>query len=380
MLRLDKSTLYASLPLLFGLILGVGFLNSFYKAIDPNENLGEIALGPENTFTLASNAEKQVHCEGGLIQIKVCIDAYLNYGKDNNLILWLGNSQLHSINQIKTGDETASSTLHRQLASQKKYLLTISHANANLQEHFLLFEYLSQTISVNTLILPIVFDDLRETGVRSSLLDILDNKLILSDLEKTEYGNTILTRQKNKKSIESTSDALNETRQEGVEEYLNAVLESILNIWGDRALLRGNILNNLYKFRNWSLDITPTSIRKVIPGRYFLNMKALNEIIESAKRKEIKVLIYIAPIRNDVKIPYDLDDYDVFKSEVMSLGNDNFIKVVNFEDIIPPNYWGTKKSTSINDDEELDFMHFKSEAHKILSDTIFKEIKVENDL
>ena len=133
---------------------------------------------------------------------------------------------------------------------------------------------------------------------------------------------------------------------------------------------------NSYKLRNFILGITPSSTRKLIPGRYLDNIMALEEIIESAKRKDIKVLVYIVPIRDDVKIPYDLKDYKSFKSSVMSMGNNELIEVVNFEKIVPVDYWGTKKSTSINNDiEELDFMHFQSEGHELLSERIFMELK-----
>jgi hypothetical protein len=378
--RLDRSIIYSATPLFIGLVIGGLFLYFFYVGLDHNEKLDEIALGPENTFTLATTGQQKVHCEGGLEDIQACIDDYINYGNSRDLVLWLGNSQLHSINQFKLGDETSSSTLHRKLKNKKKYLLTLSHPNVNLQEHYLLFEYLTNIIPVSELILPVVFDDLRETGIRSGLLDILNNELAISGLKKTEIGNKILTRQNNQKSLESHTDALDGTEQEGLEEYLNSVLESKFDIWGDRSILRGKILLNLYKFRNWSLGITPSSIRKVIPGRYSINMMALNEIIDSARRKGIKVLVYIAPIRNDVIIPYDLNDYNEFKSEVISIGDDESIKIVNLENIIPAEYWGTKESISIGSKtEELDFMHFKSEGHEILSDRIFMEIKVEND-
>jgi len=378
--RLNRPVLYSVAPLFLGLIISFAGLYLFYIEIDPNENLDELAIGSENTLTLASIDKKKIHCEGGLREVNDCINDYLIYGDSDELILWLGNSQLHSINQFQLGDETASLILHKKLQSKDKYLLTFSQPNANLQEHFLLFEYLSNRVPITELILPVVFDDLRETGIRDNLQDILKHKVVIRELKNTEVGNKILLRQNTNKSLEGHNDPLDGTEQEGVEEYLNNALESMFDIWGDRSALRGKILLNLYKFRNWSLGITPSSIRKKIPVRYNMNMQALSAIIDSAQRKEIKVLVYIVPIRNDVKIPYNLNDYNDFKSKVISLDDSGLVKIANMEGIVPANYWGSKKPTSINSKvQELDFMHFNADGHKALSNEIFKALKAEND-
>ena len=246
MYRLNRPVLYSVAPLFLGLIISFAGLYLFYIEIDPNENLDELAIGSENTLTLASIDKKKIHCEGGLREVNDCINDYLIYGDSDELILWLGNSQLHSINQFQLGDETASLILHKKLQSKDKYLLTFSQPNANLQEHFLLFEYLSNRVPITELILPVVFDDLRETGIRDNLQDILKHKVVIRELKNTEVGNKILLRQNTNKSLEGHNDPLDGTEQEGVEEYLNNALESMFDIWGDRSALRGKILLNLY--------------------------------------------------------------------------------------------------------------------------------------
>ena len=47
---------------------------------------------------------------------------------------------------------------------------------------------------------------------------------------------------------------------------------------------------------------------------------------------------------------------------------------VNLENIVLGEYWGSKASTSIDNNLELDFMHFQYKGHEILADTILNHI------
>ena len=43
---------------------------------------------------------------------------------------------------------------------------------------------------------------------------------------------------------------------------------------------------------------------------------------------------------------------------------------LNLEDIVPPENWGQKNSTTLNDNLEIDFMHFNYEGHLILANKL----------
>jgi hypothetical protein len=169
--------------------------------------------------------------------------------------------------------------------------------------------------------------------------------------------------------------ALEDTVQEQSEKYLNDELEEIWNIWEKRPELRGSFLGNLYLFRNWLFRINPSSIRKMIPGRYIMNMQALKAILQSANEQKIKVLIYIPPLRDDVKIPYDLEQYSNFKAEVQSIVKEYGVRFSNLENLVPAKYWGTKDTTTLGGGQELDFMHFQAGGHRLLADALYEELK-----
>ena len=112
----------------------------------------------------------------------------------------------------------------------------------------------------------------------------------------------------------------------------------------------------------------------MIPGRYARNMDAFLEILEMAKKNEITVLVYIVPLRNDVKIPYQPQSYSQFKLKIEDATIQKGFYFSNFENVVPNNFWGYKGSTSLNGDPEIDFMHFQEEGHKILANVIYKKL------
>ena len=120
------------------------------------------------------------------------------------------------------------------------------------------------------------------------------------------------------------------------------------------------------------LGITANTVRKMIPGRYNQNYIAFNYIIKYCKAGKIPLFIYIPPIRDDVSIPYNIEEYNNFKktieADVKSYGH----YIINIEHLVPARYWGMKKSTnSFIGKGEVDFMHFQEAGHKLLADTIY---------
>ena len=368
-----RGTALLLLPMVLGFSISIIILNYFSADSLPNKvNLNELALGKDTSSYAALIGNDQVHCH----DLEDAESCFLGYKKNRNtndeVILWLGNSQLHSINQMKPADETAIPILHRNIIDLKKYVMAFSQPNANLQEHYVLFNYLISKLPVTTLVLPVVFDDMRETGVRESINDAFKDQLVASELKNTGIGKKLLSNYNDQDVIGNDMAALEDTIQESVEGFLDTNLGSYWNTWRERPALRGSFFYGfLYQSRNWLFNINPSSIRKVIPGRYVMNIQALDAIFKTAQEKNIKVLVYIVPIRNDVKIPYDLVQYEHFKEEVVAIASGYSNAMFrNLEGIVPAELWGVKTSTTIGVDVEIDFMHFQAGGHKILADSI----------
>ncbi|MBT6045834.1 MAG: hypothetical protein HOG49_03330 [Candidatus Scalindua sp.] len=371
---MSRSLFRHLLPLIAGTVVSIVLLYFVLKGDEVDKKFDELALGGENTAVVGQVNKLKVHCHD-FNDADECFRGYADSGKGNDVVLWLGNSQLHVINQMLAGEELSSVLLHKKLYLDNKYLLTFSQPNANLQEHYLLFESLSNSLPVSTLILPVVFDDLRDTGVRDGLRDAFDNE-VKNSLQSTKIGLQLIVAQADTDAAGNDMAALDDTVQEQSEKYLNSLLADYWEVWDQRPTLRGDIFGNLYFFRNWLFGITPSSIRRVIPGRYALNMQAMKATLDSAQEQGVQVLLYIVPLRNDVAIPYDLRQYEKFKSEVEAAAHGDHVKFIDAGDLVPAEFWGTKNSTTIGSEQELDFMHFQASGHILLTDKIFNELKI----
>jgi hypothetical protein len=160
---------------------------------------------------------------------------------DRELILWLGNSQLYTINQYKVGDLNSVEYLYKQIDTSRYLVIAYSLPNANLQEHYALLKFLNSELPVKHLILPVFFDDTRETGIRPDLISEQIRKSVSGSMDSTLLGKAL----SNAFSIQNFDDpedmdmkALNSTTQENVERWLNEKLASVSEIWASRPLIR----------------------------------------------------------------------------------------------------------------------------------------------
>ena len=112
----------------------------------------------------------------------------------------------------------------------------------------------------------------------------------------------------------------------------------------------------------------------MIPGHYLKNFQALEDLFSISNSKELEVLVYIVPIRDDYKIPYQHDEYINFKRDIKDLSIKKDIEFINLEKTVPNSLWGEKNSTSVINQKEIDFMHFKSEGHDLLAEAIYQQL------
>jgi|SaaInlStandDraft_7_1057024.scaffolds.fasta_scaffold15403_2 hypothetical protein len=357
-----KSTI---VTLSLGGLIAFLMLSIWLEFLDEDKKFDELALG-KHTSTLFGKVDgASIHC-GDFSDMHKCINGYLKNGINKEIVLWLGNSQLHAINQSKPNDQTASMLLHKKLTDKSKYLLTFSQANANLKEHHTIFRNLYQELPISTLILPIFFDDMRESGVRKTILDMSRYSKI--DQGESESKKNTIDSVQNLEDITSTSHGI----QKKVEGFLEGIISEEWNLWGKRDILRSEIFHILYLLRNKVFDINASTKRYKIKGRYAINIDEFEKILNFSYQNKINIIVYIPPIRNDVEIPYDIEEYNDFKKEIQILSKKYKASFFILEDIIPGEYWGNKASTSLGEgDKEVDFMHFQAEGHNILANKIY---------
>jgi hypothetical protein len=345
-----------------------------------NTKFEDLALGTETSPYFAKNSlNEPIHISRiDDNEEPDFINTYINSGKSKT-ILFLGNSQTHSINQIKKDQINFIQILNDSLITSNSSVFCQSIPNANLQELLLSYLYWRNKFHVKTLVLPLFFDDLREDGIRDVFYpNLIKQRYLIPDSSShiVKKINKNLRSYWSQANISKNNIELEQTVQEKVESNLNVFFNENVQSWNYRENVRGDFFVWLYKLRNTLFGIKANTVRGMIPKKYSDNMDALHFLLDKCKKEGVKVFLYIPPIRSDVSLPYHLEEYNKFKKDIKSIcfnsGNDYYF--ADFDNIIPGNLWGYKESTNLLDKREVDYMHFKYEGHRILADSILKHL------
>jgi hypothetical protein len=355
------------IELILALIISILLIQLFFTK---KTNFENAALGRYTKSYFASIGKYPIQTLGFRQK-----DSLLNGIKKRNhnyKILFLGNSQTHSINQYKKGDYTFIKTLADSLNKNSIDVVSSSVPNATLMDFYLLYKGWQQWYDVDLIFIPAFLDDTREDGVQDVFYDGLNP---LTDMDNNKTAAEI---KKQLSKIETIPDkdlgALNQTYQEKVERYLNDLLANNFKLWELRPNIRGQLFNNLYKLRNTVFRIDATTKRKVIKISYNKNIAALKQLLLDNKKNQVRICIYIPPLRKDHPIPYLQKEYTDFKKEIELICNQNNANFLNLEDAVPDKYWGYKGTRTLNGLIDIDFMHFQTKGHILFAYELLKEI------
>jgi hypothetical protein len=290
-------------------------------------------------------------------------------------VLLLGNSQLHALNQYKAGDQATSLLLFNKIKPRGLDLITFSYGNANIQEHSVLFTYLIDKLPIRTVLLSLVFDDTREDDVRQDVLDLLEDAEAQTTLRRFAIGRQFLESKVNGRATGTNAIGTKSSVQDVVEEKLDSSLSHWFAFWRLRGEVRYQIFKNLRSLRNRAFGITPSTVRKRIPAVYDKNMAAFEMLLSVARERNIRVLAYIAPIRQDLPLPYDHDEYVAFKKHVQTLAQTYGAAYADYDNLVPAEDWGLKDSTALSSQLEIDFMHFRTSGHHLLANRLENAIE-----
>ena len=161
------------LPLIIAIFLSIYFLNILVE--DKKIEFNELALGKDTNTVFANRVNgNKIHCTTP--SDLECLIGYNKKSLTMDLAIWIGNSQLHAINQATISDVVAPELLHRELKNFNKYLITYSLPNVSLLEKYILINNLVTNTKIGTLIIPVVYDDTRENIVRDDVIKLIDHK------------------------------------------------------------------------------------------------------------------------------------------------------------------------------------------------------------
>ena len=228
-------TLYIFGPLVASTAISFFIMVGISK--QPEIKFSEVALGNQNTSHFAVRDGTLIH-----VQKRKDFPELISGVKSRNLgntILWLGNSQLHAINNAHVNDETAVAKVHDFLLGEFDTVAT-SYPNANLQEHLVTLAYLQNELNnIKVLIVPLVFDDLRETGIRDDIQPLLEKSGVAEQLKTLQCCDHLVRDFFSDKDphcggVSNQEIETRQTLQEKTEKFLDQILERNSIIWSAR--------------------------------------------------------------------------------------------------------------------------------------------------
>jgi hypothetical protein len=328
----------------------------------------DFALGKENTSR--SESMDGVPFTGhSMAEIKSIVNHYATESKRQKVVLWLGNSQLHTLNQFKQGEHLAPYWVRKYTECGSCFVpLGLSLSNASPQEEFVLSQFVESKLALSALVLQVEFMGFRESGLRKEFSQIATDEFV-DTLRAYPLGSELAKLAAEAGKNDKSNDAPDSQDTQDVEGYLSEKLGSVWPLWKNRGNLRSNVLGDLFTIRNWTFNISSASQRKIIKPRYDKNMRSLEDLLARSKAANVPVIMYISPVRQDKPLPYDNEEYAHWKSQVEQLANTYSAKYLNFEKLIPGENWGS------NFGEDIDFMHFQEPGHKILAKVLLPVIQ-----
>jgi hypothetical protein len=324
-----------------------------------------LALGKPTKSVYGTYAGGNIFC-ASIAQLRECLEP----ARRRNLakrVVWLGNSQLHAINRPRLSAKTAPIVLADALRPKLLEVQGFSMANASLVELMIAYSYLQKEHHIDVLLLPLFFDDMREQNVREALRPAVeqpDSKAFLQGYAAGRYAISALHKSA---MADAPAETDSPSLQQRSEKALTDQLERCCGLETTRYAAHGQIEVQAFMFRNWVFGITPQTVRPIIPATYNQNMTALEDVLRIARSRSTRVILYIPPLRQDFKPPYDPGEYQRFKQQTSALAQRYSVRWIDLDRVVPGRLYGTKGATRTGGGAELDFMHFQETGHELLA-------------
>lgn len=358
---IDKKVL---LFIIFSSLISSFLVLCFFNYKTEKSNFEDFALGNFTKTVFEKNNDMNINFTNYDINNS---DIELINEQYKNVVILFGNSQSHSINDYNNqSDHLFVYYMNKNMKNDNKILINLSASNGNLQEMFLSLVNAEKKLKEKLKIafFSLVFDDTREDGVRQNMAYMINYNI--KNLNEYTSGKKMIKESMDSVILENTET--NELLKDVFENKINDIFSNYFESYNNRGNIRSYFYGELYYFRNWVIGIKPSSKRKKIDRIYINNLKAMKDIVSFCYKNNIKPIFYIAPIRQDIEIPYVMDEYLNFKRDVVAIH-----EVYDLDNIVPEEFWGLANG------DWIDYMHFKDEGHKILSDRLIEILQLKQE-
>ena len=297
------------------------------------------------------------------------------YSKQKKIVLILGASQLHAINNPETNSELMIEKLNKLDSDSSRIYIQASIPNANYHELYWIREFFRKAeIPIYCTCLSICYDDLRERPIKPEFLKFIKKKF--PKIEPSNYVKNEILRE----NLEE-EDSIKKPPSYLIEKFIVSKIEKLSPSYKGRVKIIAK--NNIDFTKNLSESIVFLSgmkLRASLEGERKIpkinsidsiwNLNAINAFFDDAVINNEKLFVYYQPLRpHDLIFPYNSNSFFGMKNFLSSCcsGNKN-LDFVDLTNIIPQKYWG---KTNLG---YPDIFHFQETGHQILADSLFHNL------
>ena len=277
-------------------------------------------------------------------------------GSDRKEALWIGNSQLFSMTTAADGESHPANEIASTRLGFPVYALALP--NANPTEQLCVVAWALSRRAPSILVVPVMFSDLREEGLRDDLSDLLTSEAAAL-LNERPIGKGIVADLRQRHSDTTSVTLTARTTADKSEAILTSALSSRWELWRRRGDVSARSLEDLRHLRNYAFGIKRESKRKLVPATLARHMAALEEIFSLAHERGAHVFVYVTPVRHDVEPPYVMHQYEAWKSDLKTLVEAHGEMYEDLDTLLPGEDFAKKAG-------DLDFKHFNANGHAIL--------------
>jgi len=353
-----------------GVIAG---LLAFDIASKRSANFDPLAVGlGQNTFSKLARSESQsISAIKDPLELLPASRSAESQKKD--VYLWMGASQLHSINFLEPGDLLAVEEANRLRSQRSEAGIYLQYSFPNSSFRGLLVDYLvlrREGVRPRALVLAMTYDDLRE-GVQQTTKPRLERadipKILAGDSEGLLDWVFTSAEEEPAEQNSGSSNVTEGTLQERLEAVLVGNLSRAWPAYGERESLHGVLrVVVMSAFHGAFGSMMARRAPSVPEDAKAANSRALWALVKVALADGVSVYMYKQPHRpGDGDFYHERERYDAWHSELAARAEETAsLYYADFEGIVPKELWG------LTNEGRPDCFHFRAEGHQILGKAV----------
>ncbi|MEZ5356535.1 MAG: SGNH/GDSL hydrolase family protein [Bryobacteraceae bacterium] len=297
-------------------------------------------------------------------------------GRTGRRVCFIGNSQMLAVSLAASeerSEETEPTYVDRLALDGDKLGLLVyrlsapgmSYPEALWYVHYLLLE---ERIRPDEVVLQINYQAFWNAGIRGGMLEMLEQDRFREVIEREAAGNAAYAetfrealrtwkQMREKKPETAAADA---RVGERVEAATRKRLGELFPRFAERRTHKDDLLEMLYRLRVYVLQLKPSTARTITGTRWERSRAAVEAIVEACREKQVKVLLFHAPLNPKVKLYRSERDRQNYREFVETVAGREGVQLVDLEHAVPAQYWGRWMNGP-------DPLHLGRKGHKLMA-------------